>query len=319
MDTAQRLKFVGHSSPRSSDVNAHQDSPSVFEPYRPSPDLVTAVNLAIFSQRPLLLEGEAGCGKTRLASAVAYELGLPLYRWNVRSTTKYQEGLYEYDAILRLHDVNLYKILEGQQDDDQRAIDPRNAQHYLELKALGKAFEQEDRPAVVLIDEIDKADLDFPNDLLTVLEAPWEFTIRETGETKRAKYPPIVIITSNKEKGNLPAPFLRRCIYHFVEFPKDSERLQEIAALHFQSRDVQLSDPLLKAATKKFLAIREKEGLFKLPGTSEFLDWLRALALFGDEPYAAEALRAEDAEVPYRDLLFKLRADWRKFVAASAS
>ena len=201
----------------------HPKSPPP-EPYLASEELVTAVNLAIFLQRPLLLEGEAGCGKTRLASAVAHELGYPLYRWNIRSTTRYQEGLYEYDALMRLHDVNLLKELGEQSVEGGRTIDPRDVNNYLDLKELGKAFE-EDCPAVVLIDEIDKADLDFPNDLLTVLEAPYEFTIRETGRTVTAKHPPIVIITSNKEKGNLPAPFLRRCVYHFIEFPNQSEQL----------------------------------------------------------------------------------------------
>ncbi|WP_008307948.1 AAA family ATPase [Leptolyngbya sp. PCC 6406] len=299
------LTFTGNPAHRPAD--AHSESPQRPEPYLASEELITAVNLAIFLQRPLLLEGEAGCGKTRLAVAVAHELGLPFYRWDVRSTTKYQEGLYEFDTILRLHDANLVKGLDGQTDQSQRSIDPSNPNNYLELKALGKAFECENCPAVVLIDEIDKADLDFPNDLLAVLDEPWSFTIRETGEVKRAKHPPIVIITSNKEKGNLPAPFLRRCLYYFVEFP--TERLQDIAAAH-QAVLGDLSEELAEVATERFLQIRNRDGLFKKPGTSEFLDWLRALNQFGSQPFSPQTL-ADANPVPYRELLFKLRADWR--------
>lgn len=299
----KRPTFTGNPAQRPTD--SHPNSPQQPEPYLTSEELITAVNLAIFLKRPLLLEGEAGCGKTRLATAVAYELGLPLYRWDVRSTTKYQEGLYEYDAILRLHDVNLAKNLPEQPDTSQRPVDPSNPNNYLELKALGKAFDCPDRPAVVLIDEIDKADLDFPNDLLTVLDEPWSFTIRETGEVKRAKYPPIVMITSNKEKGNLPAPFLRRCIYYFIEFPNQPEQLKQIVAAHQQ-----IPKDLVDVATDRFLTVRQQEGLFKKPGTSEFLDWLQALTHFGTKPYSAKKL-AKDEHLPYRELLFKLRADWR--------
>jgi len=299
------LTFTGN--PANRPKEAHTESPQQPEPYLASEELITAVNLAIFLQRPLLLEGEAGCGKTRLAMAVAHELGLPFYRWDVRSTTKYQEGLYEFDTILRLHDANLVKGLDGQTDKSQRTIDPSNPENYLELKALGKAFDCEDCPAVVLIDEIDKADLDFPNDLLAVLDEPWSFTIRETGEVKQAKHPPIVIITSNKEKGNLPAPFLRRCLYYFVEFP--TERLKEIAVAH-QTVLGDIPEELAEVATERFLQIRKRDGLFKKPGTREFLDWLRALNRFGPEPFSAQTL-AEANPVPYRELLFKLRKDWR--------
>ncbi|MDA0265490.1 MAG: MoxR family ATPase [Cyanobacteria bacterium] len=307
------LTFTG--DPTKRPQNAHSDSPQRPEPYLASEELITAVNLAIFLQRPLLLEGEAGCGKTRLAVAIAHELGLPFYRWDIRSTTKYQEGLYDFDTILRLHDANLTKGLDGQADQSGREIDPSNPENYLELKALGKAFDCADRPAVVLIDEIDKADLDFPNDLLAVLDEPWSFTIRETGVVKQAKHPPIVIITSNKEKGNLPAPFLRRCLYYFVEFP--SNRLQEIAAAH-QPLLGELSGELAEVATERFLQIRSREGLFKKPGTSEFLDWLRALNRFGQQPYSAKTL-AESDPVPYRELLFKLRADWRNAARPSVT
>jgi MoxR-like ATPase len=291
----------------------HPDSPKTREPYLASPDLQQAVNLAIYLKRPLLLEGEAGCGKTRLARAVAYELGLPFYRWDIRSTTKAVQGLYEYDAISRLHDV---QILERtQQLPKQADRNPQNPADYITLGALGKAFKT-DRPAVVLIDEIDKADLDFPNDLLGVLDEPWRFEIPETGELGdraiEAKHAPIVIITSNKEKGNLPAPFLRRCLYHYVAFPVD--RLQEIVRLHYEypSADSPRELPdetLLDRATDLFLQLRE-QGLFKKPGTSEFLDWFRALAHFEAQPYPAEELTLDT--LPYRELLLKLRQDWQK-------
>ena len=315
----------------------HPDAYAQREPYLASQELVTAVNLAIFLKRPLLLEGEAGCGKTCLAAAIAYELGYPLYRWNIRSKTRYQEGLYEYDALLRLHDVNLVQKLDGSVVEGDRALDPTDVDKYVEFNALGKSFLQKDYPAVVLIDEIDKADLDFPNDLLTVLEKPYQFMVREKRETITAEHPPIVIITSNKEKGNLPAPFLRRCVYHFVEFPSKPEQLQKIAAAHFQfhEADQEIANQeatgqetpfatappmeLVETAIERFLAVREQKGLTKLPGTSEFLDWLRALSHFGDEPYSADALKAHTGPLPYRELLFKLRGDWRNagFTATS--
>ena len=316
--------FTG--KPENRPESASSDSLNQCAPYAASKELVKAVNLAVFLNRPLLLEGEAGCGKTCLAGAIAYELGYPLYRWNIRSKTRYQEGLYEYDALLRLHDVNLsqkladLEVLEG-----QRLIDPRNVDNYLDLKALGKAFDRDKSPAVVLIDEIDKADLDFPNDLLTVLEDPYQFTIRETGKTIKAKHPPIVVITSNKEKGNLPAPFLRRCVYHFIEFPSKPEQLREIAQLHFQqggkpSAPQAPTDELVEAAIDRFLAVRQQGGILKLPGTSEFLDWLGALANFDESaPYSAERLRSKTGQMPYRELLFKLRSDWRNAEVAALS
>jgi MoxR-like ATPase len=154
----------------------HPDAPQQQEQYLASADLVRAVNLAIYLGRPLLLEGEAGCGKTRLAHAVAYELGLPLYRWDVRSTSKAQEGLYTYDAIRRLHDAQVRHLLEGESASSTKQ-DPTNPGDYVRMGALGKAFQMRNCPAVVLIDEIDKADIDFPNDLLTVLDEPWAFDL----------------------------------------------------------------------------------------------------------------------------------------------
>lgn len=325
MVTRDQLKFHGTSERRPQ--NPHKDSPTEPEPYVVSPELKKAVNLAIYLRRPLLLEGDAGCGKTRLASVVAYELGLPLYRWDVRSTTKAQDGLYEYDAILRLHDVQTQKVepalpvneAESTEEEDEEIIinrNPANPKHYRKFGALGKAFKLKDCPAVVLIDEIDKADLDFPNDLLAVLDEPWEFKIKETGETITATHEPIVIITSNKEKGNLPAPFLRRCLYHYVDFPNNPDRLREIVKKHYEICGEKLESDLVEAATECFLNIWKAGGLFKKPGTSEFLDWLKALHTFESKPYSATQLK-EDSLLPYPELLFKLQQDWKKYAKAS--
>ncbi len=288
---------------------AHPDAPKQPEPYIAGDPLIKAVNLAIFLRRPLLLEGEAGCGKTRLASDIAYDLGLPLYRWDIRSDTKAQEGLYKYDAILRLHDVQTREV----NPDAKR--NPSDATKYRDFGALGKAFLVADRPAVVLIDEIDKADVDFPNDLLAVLDDPWSFEVRETQEPPIiAKHKPIVIITTNKEKSNLPAPFLRRCIYHFVEFPKD--KLKEIVEIHYQvKKEKAPSANLIDAAVSRFTAIREAQNLFKSPGTSEFLDWLNALQKFDAQPYTAKELAKPEHPIPYRELLFKIKQDWQKYAA----
>ena len=230
---------------------------------------------------------------------------------------KQREGLYKYDAILRLHDIQAQKV------DPQLNRDPSDPTCYRKFRALGKAFCLEDCPGVVLIDEIDKADLDFPNDLLAVLDEPWEFEIPETGETGdnkiKAKHQPIVIITSNKEKGNLPAPFLRRCVYYFIKFPDSSAQLQEIVKVHYQTQtdktdNVLPSPKLIESASDRFLEIRKAGGLFKNPGTSEFLDWLSALQNFDSKPYSASKLKTVNP-VPYRDLLFKLRADWQKYAS----
>lgn len=184
----QKYRYSG--TPRRRSNEPHPDSPNRPEPYVAPSELIEAVNLAIFLRRPLLLEGEAGCGKTRLARTVAYELGLPYYTWSVRSTSRAQEGLYTYDAILRLHDVHTRQIEAPINVAVPSQRDPRNPQHYRKFGALGKAFSLTDCPAVVLIDEIDKADIDFPNDLLTVLDEPWRFDIPETGEiiTASGKY-----------------------------------------------------------------------------------------------------------------------------------
>jgi MoxR-like ATPase len=323
MTGAERLKFYGD---RQQPKSPHKDAPQQPEPYVVSNELRQAVNLALFLRRPLLLEGDAGCGKTRLAYSVAYELGLPLYRWDVRSSTQAQDGLYEYDAILRLHDVEVQKLTgnapppvsadDPDQDDDNPPAqrNPGNPKHYRKFGALGKAFRMRDRPAVVLIDEIDKADLDFPNDLLTVLDEPWEFTIRETGETITAdpQHRPIVIITSNKEKGNLPAPFLRRCIYRYLEFPAQPDALKAIVQRHYELQATEApTDELQTEAATQFLDKRQERKWYKPPGTSEFLDWLKALHQFEDTAYSIDQLKQEGAPFPYPELLFKRQDDWR--------
>ena len=323
----QRLIFQNKPE-RRNEVEAHPHSPKNPEPYVITEELKTAVNLALYLRRPLLLEGDAGCGKTCLASAIAYELGLPLYRWDVRSSTKAKDGLYEYDAILRLHDVQAQKnqlvspaLNEPSeqtdaeiQEENEKPRNPSNPRDYRMFGPLGKAFRLENCRGVVLIDEIDKADLDFPNDLLTVLEKPWRFTIKETRETIEALHEPIVIITSNKEKGNLPAPFLRRCLYFYVNFPNHPEQLQEIVDRHYQfAEESEPEKKLVESAVGRFLNLWNQGGLFKKPGTSEFLDWLKALHTFESEPYDAARL-AKDELLPYRELLIKLQKDWKDYI-----
>lgn len=272
------------------------------EPYVASEQLIGAVNLAIALERPLLVEGEAGCGKSRLARAVAYELGLPFFSWNVRSTSKAQEGLYSYDAILRLHDAQFGERGAAAGRDPQQPTD------YRRFGALGEAFRLETSPAVVLIDEIDKADLDFPNDLLTVLDRPWSFEIPETGEPPvAATHVPIVIATSNKEKGNLPMPFLRRCVYCYLEFPGPVE-LERIVERHHAGSPRRPPAALNREAAARFDRLRQEGGLYKKPGTSEFLDWVAALDARGVA--AAEVRDAEKTPLP--ELLFKLRADYQR-------
>ncbi len=308
-----RYHFTGDAGQRPKKV--HQDSPQEPEPYVvDDPELKQAIDLAMYLRRPLLLEGEAGCGKTQLARAIAYELGLPFYRWDIRSTSLAKEGLYEYDALLRLHDVEMRKSAPTV------GRDPSQPENYVRYGALGKAFRLESCPAIVLIDEIDKADLDFPNDLLTVLDQPWEFEIPEaTMKVGPAVHPPIVIITSNREKGYLPLPFLRRCIYYYMKFP-DGVGLRKIVEAHYgtESPDSVLKDAgkneLVNVAIDRFLSLRESGGLFKNPSTSEFLDWIDALIEFGNGKKIMSMLRSTDEkQIPFRELLFKVQKDWTQF------
>lgn len=315
-----RYHFVGDATLRP--TQAHKDSPQAPEPYVvEDPELKQAIDLAMYLRRPLLLEGEAGCGKTQLARAIAYELGLPFYRWDIRSTSLAKEGLYEYDALLRLHDVQM------SQSGASLGRDPREPGNYLRFGALGNAFRLVDCPAIVLIDEIDKADLDFPNDLLTVLDEPWAFDVPEaTGEDGKpmrvgpAAHPPIVIITSNREKGYLPLPFLRRCIYYYMKFP-DKAGLEKIVEAHYgelRTESESVASEVIDAAIDKLLTLRDSSNLFKNPATSEFLDWIDALLQVGNPEKMVSLLKSSDAKkIPFRELLFKVQKDWDQFTAAT--
>ncbi|MCC6519873.1 MAG: MoxR family ATPase [Tabrizicola sp.] len=242
--------------------------------YVASDDLALAVNAAVTLQRPLLVKGEPGTGKTELARQVALSLGLPLIEWHVKSTTKAQQGLYEYDAVSRLRDSQLGPGLGG-----ERVHEVAN---YIRKGKLWQAFEAEGR-VVLLIDEIDKADIEFPNDLLQELDR-MEFHVYETGEMVVAKHRPVVIITSNNEK-ELPDAFLRRCFFHYIRFP-DAETLAAIVRVHFPA----IKETLLAAALTQFYELREVPGLKKKPSTSEVLDWLRLLLA---EDLAPEDLRRD--------------------------
>ena len=241
--------------------------------YVATDDLKVAVNAAIALERPLLVKGEPGTGKTELARQVAEALDLPMIEWSIKSTTRAQQGLYEYDAVSRLRDSQL---------GDPRVEDVAN---YIKRGKLWEAFESEGK-TVLLIDEVDKADIEFPNDLLQELDR-MEFFVYETGTTVRARNRPVVIITSNNEK-ELPDAFLRRCFFHYIRFP-DAETMAEIVKVHFP--DVKQS--LLRAALTQFYEIRETPGLKKKPSTSEVLDWLKLL--MADDLDAGD-LRSDAAE-----------------------
>ena len=225
--------------------------------YVATDDLKLAVNAALALERPLLVKGEPGTGKTLLAEEVARSLGRPLLQWHVKSTTKAQQGLYEYDAVSRLRDSQL---------GDARVADIGN---YISRGVLWEAFEN-DVPSIVLIDEIDKADIEFPNDLLRELDR-MEFHVYETQQTVRARHRPLVVITSNNEK-ELPDAFLRRCFFHYIRFP-DRETMKRIVDVHFPG----LKKELLREALEVFFALRDVPGLKKKPSTSELLDWLKLL------------------------------------------
>jgi MoxR-like ATPase len=239
--------------------------------YVATEDLKVAVNAAIVLERPLLVKGEPGTGKTVLAEEIAGAIGAPLLTWHVKSTTKAQQGLYDYDAVSRLRDSQL---------GDPRVSDIRN---YIRRGKLWEAFAAESRP-VLLIDEIDKADIEFPNDLLLELDR-MEFHVYETGETVRARQRPIVVITSNNEK-ELPDAFLRRCFFHYIKFP-DPETMNRIVAVHYPG----IKRRLVEEALRIFFELREVPGLKKKPSTSELLDWLKLLL---SEDIGPEQLRERD-------------------------
>ena len=247
--------------------------------YIAAPDLMQTVNVAVQLSRPLLIKGEPGTGKTMLAQSIAKGLEMPLLIWNVKSTTKAQDGLYVYDTVQRLYD--------GQFGDR----DVSDIAQYIKLGKLGEAFTSEER-VVLLIDEIDKADLEFPNDLLWELDQ-MEFSIPETRETVKAKQRPIVLITSNAEK-ELPDAFLRRCVFHYIEFP-DEEMMERIVHVHVP----QLDKRLLDLAIQAFYWLRDVPGLQKKPSTSELIDWVQALARGGVDPEEIAA------RLPFMGVLLK--------------
>ncbi|QKO20632.1 MoxR family ATPase [Rhodoferax sp. BAB1] len=242
--------------------------------YVATQDLMLSVNAAITLKRPLLVKGEPGTGKTMLAEEVSSALKLPLLQWHIKSTTKAQQGLYEYDAVSRLRDSQL---------GDEKVKDIHN---YIVKGVLWQAFTA-DQPVALLIDEIDKADIEFPNDLLREIDR-MEFYCYETRELVRAKHRPLVFITSNNEK-ELPDAFLRRCFFHYIKFP-DAETMARIVAVHFPG----LKQELLGAAMKTFFDVRNLPGLKKKPSTSELLDWLKLLLA---EDIPAEALQSKDEKV----------------------
>ena len=248
------------------------------ENYVATDDLKVAVNAAVTLERPLLVKGEPGTGKTELARQVSSALGLEMIEWHIKSTTKAQQGLYEYDAVSRLRDSQL---------GDERVHDVAN---YIKKGKLWQAFAAEER-VVLLIDEIDKADIEFPNDLLQELDR-MEFHVYETGETVSAKQRPVVIITSNNEK-ELPDAFLRRCFFHYIQFP-DMETMKKIVEVHHPG----IKEALLTTALTQFYEVRDTAGLKKKPSTSEVLDWLKLLL--------AEDLSPEDLKRDGKDALPKL-------------
>ena len=263
------------------------------EEYVATEDLTLAVNAAITLERPLLIKGEPGTGKTMLAVQVAKALGIPLLEWHIKSTTKAQQGLYEYDAVSRLRDSQL---------GDPRVKDINN---YIVKGMLWQAFSR-DTPCVLLIDEVDKADIEFPNDLLRELDR-MEFYVYETRELIKAKTRPIVFITSNNEK-ELPDAFLRRCFFHYIRFP-EKETLEKIVDVHFPK----LKKNLLREALEVFFEIREVPGLKKKPSTSELLDWLKLLL---SEDIPPEALRSKDRKTiipPLHGALLKNEQDVHLF------
>jgi len=261
--------------------------------YVATDDLRIAVNAAVTLQRPLLVKGEPGTGKTVLAREIAEALSAPLIEWHIKSTTKAQQGLYEYDAVARLRDSQL---------GDARVHDIAN---YIVRGKLWEAFDSETRP-VLLIDEVDKADIEFPNDLLLELDR-MEFHVYETKETVAARHRPVVVITSNNEK-ELPDAFLRRCFFHYIRFP-DPETMAAIVEVHFPG----LKKLLLREALTSFYELREVPGLKKRPSTSELLDWIRLLVAEDLPPEALKTARAEENLPPLAGALLKNEQDVHLF------
>ena len=305
MDEALRVQPLEYSGGKRQPVPEARGVAGQFAPpYLPSPELVEAVNLAIYLKRPLLLKGKPGCGKTQLAVAVSDELGLLLEAWYVKSTSRARDGLYTYDAVGRLRDAQL--AASGQLTGEQRQkLDDPAA--YIRWGPLGRAFRSEQR-AVVLIDEIDKADIDFPNDLLLELDEQ-RFLVEETGQKVEATIAPIVFITSNDEK-DLPEAFLRRCLFHYLEFP-DRDRLIQI----IQSRFPTDSEELIKQAVARFLELRDvmrkqKGENGKLVSTSELIDWFQVLRRHSEE----EVLAQLHGKLPFAGVLLKSLEDHIRYL-----
>ena len=287
-----QLMYTGNWQPNAASLDERGHP---LKPYLPTPELIEAVNLAIYLERPLLLRGEPGCGKTQLARAVAAELSLPYKAWHVKSTSRAMDGFYIYDAVDRLRDSQLSVQLQR---------DPQPLDKFIRFGPIGKAFRAEQR-TVVLIDEIDKADIDFPNDLLEALDEQ-SFSIHETDEIIKAHQPPIIFITSNDEK-ELPPAFLRRCLFHFLGFP-DLARLESIVCAHF---GVPFSF-LVQLAVQRFLELRshmedDVVGAAKKVSTSELIDWFRVLVREKDD-VAASRLE-EGKRIPYGSTLIKRHED----------
>ena len=261
--------------------------------YVATQDLKMAVNAAITLERPLLIKGEPGTGKTVLAHEIAKGLGAPLIEWNVKSTTKAQQGLYEYDAVARLRDSQL---------GDDRVHDIKN---YINKGKVWEAFESDVRP-ILLIDEIDKADIEFPNDLLHELDK-MAFSVYETGETITARQRPIIIITSNNEK-DLPDAFLRRCFFHYIQFPDDAT-MEKIVQVHFPD----IKQRMLSAAMKRFFEVRAMPGLKKKPSTSELLDWLKLLLVEDIDPEIIKEADPKKMIPPLHGALLKNEQDVHLF------
>ncbi|MEW6496165.1 MAG: MoxR family ATPase [Cyanobacteriota bacterium] len=301
------LEYTGKAQPKLGERD--KKTGQLLYPYLPSEELLEVVNLAIYLERPLLLKGEPGCGKTRLARAVAYELGLPYEAWNIKSTSRAKDGLYTYDAVGRLRDAQLAAAGRLSDEKIQKIDEPHT---YVRWGALGRAFLNEQR-TVVLIDEIDKADIDFPNDLLLELDEQ-RFVVEETGEEIRAKAAPIVLITSNDEK-DLPDAFLRRCLFHYVEFPK-RDRLIEIVKAFFPASPEELVDAIIE----RFLQLREEMRKDKGDGgkkvsTSELMDWMRVLSHYPQD----EVMKKLEKELLYPGVLLKSWDDYRRYGAQKQS